>query len=136
MAGAAGFAGALFISLIALLFRQAIPGVCWLLLGFFGKRVQEVEPHEAALMAALIRGPTVYSPYRYRERAIERQKLVLIRPVKPWPATVREVNPDGTMELDVVPPNRGVTLHVARIPVKETDKTPHSCHRVKKEVQP
>ena len=44
---------------------------------FRSKRVQEVEPHEAALMAALIRGPTVYSPYRYRERAIERQKLVL-----------------------------------------------------------
>jgi hypothetical protein len=31
----------LFLSLIALLFRQAIPGVCWLLLGFFGKRVQD-----------------------------------------------------------------------------------------------
>lgn len=39
-AGATGFGAALFISLIALLFRQAIPGVCWLLLGFFGKRVQ------------------------------------------------------------------------------------------------
>lgn len=37
----AGFAGALFICLIALLFRMAIPGVCWLLLGFFGKRVQD-----------------------------------------------------------------------------------------------
>lgn len=39
--GAMGFAGALFLSLVALLFRQAIPGVCWLLLGFFGKRVQD-----------------------------------------------------------------------------------------------
>ncbi len=38
---AMGFAGALFLSLVALLFRQAIPGVCWLLLGFFGKRVQD-----------------------------------------------------------------------------------------------
>jgi penicillin-binding protein 1B len=44
---------------------------------FFGKRLQEIEPHEAALMAALIRGPSYYSPYRYRERAVERQKLVL-----------------------------------------------------------
>ncbi len=40
-AQAMGFAGALFLSLVALLFRQAIPGVCWLLLGFFGKRVQD-----------------------------------------------------------------------------------------------
>ena len=39
--GQAGFAGVFFIALIALLFRQAIPGVCWLLLGFFGKRVQD-----------------------------------------------------------------------------------------------
>ncbi len=38
---AMGFAGALFLALVALLFRQAIPGVCWLLLGFFGKRVQD-----------------------------------------------------------------------------------------------
>ena len=39
---AMGFAGALFLSLVALLFRQAIPGVCWMLLGFFGKRVQDL----------------------------------------------------------------------------------------------
>lgn len=37
----AGFAGAFFIALIALLFRMVIPGVCWLLLGFFGKRAQD-----------------------------------------------------------------------------------------------
>jgi branched-chain amino acid transport system permease protein len=49
LSGQAGFAGALFIALIALLFRQAIPGVCWLLLGFFGKRVQDgAEDLEAA----------------------------------------------------------------------------------------
>jgi branched-chain amino acid transport system permease protein len=54
--GAAGFAGALFISLIALLFRQAIPGVCWLLLGFFGKRVQDAaEDAEAWLSLRLSR---------------------------------------------------------------------------------
>ena len=54
--GVAGFAGALFISLIALLFRQAIPGVCWLLLGFFGKRVQDfAEDAEAWLSLRLSR---------------------------------------------------------------------------------
>ncbi len=44
---------------------------------FFGKSLEEISLHEAALMAALIRGPSYYSPYRYRERAVERQKLVL-----------------------------------------------------------
>jgi branched-chain amino acid transport system permease protein len=51
---AMGFAGALFLSLVALLFRQAIPGVCWLLLGFFGKRVQDAaEDAEAWLSLRL-----------------------------------------------------------------------------------
>lgn len=54
--GVAGFAGALFICLISLLFRIAIPGVCWLLLGFFGKRVQDkAEDIEAALSLRLAR---------------------------------------------------------------------------------
>ncbi len=49
-AGWTSFAGALFIVLIALLFRMAIPAVCWLLLGFFGKRVQDkAEELEGAL---------------------------------------------------------------------------------------
>jgi branched-subunit amino acid ABC-type transport system permease component len=52
--GVAGFAGTLFIALIALLFRQAIPAVCWMLLGFFGKRVQDfAEDVEAAISLRL-----------------------------------------------------------------------------------
>jgi branched-chain amino acid transport system permease protein len=39
--GQTTFAGAFFIALIAILFRMVIPGVCWLLLGFFGKRFQD-----------------------------------------------------------------------------------------------
>ncbi len=48
-AGQTSFAGAFFIALIGLLFRIVIPGVCWLLLGFFGKPVQDrAEDLEAA----------------------------------------------------------------------------------------
>ena len=54
--GWAGFAGTFFISLIAILFRLVIPGVCWLLLGFFGKRLQDrAEDVEAALSLRLAR---------------------------------------------------------------------------------
>jgi hypothetical protein len=54
--GLAGFAGAFFIALVALLFRLVIPGVCWLLLGFFGKRLQDrAEDLEAALSLRLAR---------------------------------------------------------------------------------
>ena len=48
--------GAFFITLVALLFRIAIPGVCWMLLGFFGKRVQDwAEDKEALLSLPLAR---------------------------------------------------------------------------------
>ena len=54
--GLTSFGGAFFIALIALLFRMAIPGVCWLLLGFFGKKVQDrAEDLEAALSLRLAR---------------------------------------------------------------------------------
>lgn len=54
--GWTSFAGALFIVLIALLFRMAIPTVCWMLLGFFGKGVQDrIEDIEGALSLRLSR---------------------------------------------------------------------------------
>ncbi len=54
MLGWTSFAGALFIVLITLLFRMAIPDVAWLLLGFFGKRVQDkTEDIEGALSLKL-----------------------------------------------------------------------------------
>lgn len=44
---------------------------------FYGKDLSELHLGEIALMAGLIRGPGYYSPYRYPERASDRQKLVL-----------------------------------------------------------
>jgi branched-chain amino acid transport system permease protein len=50
----ASFAGALFIVLIALLLRMVIPAVCWLLIGFVGKRAQDrIEAIEGALSLRL-----------------------------------------------------------------------------------
>jgi len=49
---------------------------------FYGKDLDELHLGEIALMAGLIRGPGYYSPYRYRERAIERQHLVLKKMVE------------------------------------------------------
>ncbi|MCS7074354.1 MAG: transglycosylase domain-containing protein, partial [Bacteroidia bacterium] len=44
---------------------------------YFNKPCQELEPHEGALLIALLKGPTVYSPYRYPERAKNRRNVVL-----------------------------------------------------------
>jgi branched-chain amino acid transport system permease protein len=49
--GWSSFAGAFFIVLIALLFRMAIPAVCWMLLGFMGKSVQDKVEHYEGLMS-------------------------------------------------------------------------------------
>ena len=45
--------------------------------GYFGKPAAELQPHEAALLAALVRSPSGYSPSVYPERAVKRRNLVL-----------------------------------------------------------
>jgi penicillin-binding protein 1B len=46
---------------------------------YFGKDVNSLELHEAALLAGLIHGPNRDSPYKYPERALERRNFVLRR---------------------------------------------------------
>ncbi len=46
---------------------------------YFGKDVRSITLPEAALLAALIRGPNLYSPYKHPARAVERRNLVLRR---------------------------------------------------------
>jgi penicillin-binding protein 1A len=46
---------------------------------FFGKPASELNLAEAALLAGLPKSPSRYNPYRYFERAKERQKVVLSR---------------------------------------------------------
>ena len=50
------FGGAFFITLVALLFRIAVPGVCWMLLGFFGKGVQDWAEEKEALLSLPLAG--------------------------------------------------------------------------------
>jgi len=44
---------------------------------FFAKNIQELNLAECALLAAIQRNPTYYSPYKNPERAYQRQKIVL-----------------------------------------------------------
>jgi len=46
---------------------------------FFGKPVGELTLSESAMLAGLIRAPSVYSPYRSLPKVVERQRLVLRR---------------------------------------------------------
>ena len=45
--------------------------------GYFGKPASDLEPHEAALLAAIVRSPSGYSPSAAPERAMVRRNLVL-----------------------------------------------------------
>jgi penicillin-binding protein 1A len=45
--------------------------------GFFGKTASTLQPHEAALLAALVRSPSAYSPSNAPARALARRNLVL-----------------------------------------------------------
>ena len=45
--------------------------------GYFGKPAATLEPHEAALLAAIVRSPTNYSPANAPQRALARRNLVL-----------------------------------------------------------
>ena len=46
---------------------------------YFGKSVKDLTLSEAAIIAGLIRAPSVYSPYNNMTRARERQQIVLSR---------------------------------------------------------
>jgi 1A family penicillin-binding protein len=45
--------------------------------GYFGKSAAELQPHEAALLAGLVRSPSGYSPSTNPKRALARRNLVL-----------------------------------------------------------
>ncbi len=70
----ASFAGAFFIALIALLFRLVIPGVCWLLLGFFGKRIQDgaedIEAWFSLRLARLVESMGLMPDHRIIKRVL------------------------------------------------------------------
>ncbi len=56
---------------------QAIHGVREAAQHYFGKDLQDLSAGEMAVLAGIIRGPSIYSPLRHPERAKERRNTVL-----------------------------------------------------------
>mgnify|MGYP000512292375 CR=1 FL=1 len=44
---------------------------------YFGKALQHCDTHELALLVAMVKGPSYYSPRRHPQRALDRRNLVL-----------------------------------------------------------
>jgi len=52
-------------------------GVAAAALNYFNKELRDLEPHEAAYLAALPKAPNNYHPFRYTKRALERRNWIL-----------------------------------------------------------
>ncbi len=59
-------------------------------LNYFGKSLDELELHEVAYMAGLIKGPGNYHPFRHTQKAIIRRNYVIGRMVENGYATAEE----------------------------------------------
>lgn len=56
-----------------------------------------------------------------------KERLRLLRPAQLWDATVKAVNEDGTLALDIVSNQTGVTLHYDHVPLASVSNQPHSA---------
>ena len=70
---------------------------------FFGKKIEDLNLAETALIAGLIRGPSYYSPYRNKERAFERQQLVLKKMVETGQLAEAEAESVSKLPIRLVP---------------------------------
>jgi len=57
--------------------RRAIHGFGLASQYFFARPISELQLHQVALLAAMVKGPSYYNPRRYEERAKKRRNLVL-----------------------------------------------------------
>ncbi len=74
---------------------------------FFGKTLDELNTGEIAMMAGLIRGPAYYSPYRYFDRARERQRLILDKMVETGNLVREEAEEAKQAPIRLAPPSTG-----------------------------
>ncbi|HVL36489.1 MAG TPA: penicillin-binding protein 1B [Burkholderiales bacterium] len=82
---------------------RAIHGVGLAAQHYFGKDVQHLTLAESALIVGMIRGPSLYDPYRQPARALERRNLVL-----------HETRSRGAINLEQYAAARSAPLGVAR----------------------
>ena len=69
---------------------------------YFNKDVSSLTAAEAALLAGVIRGPNIYSPYKYPSRALERRNFVLRSMMEQGMLTPRETEKASAAPLGVV----------------------------------
>lgn len=74
---------------------------------YFNKDIKDLTLPEAALLAGMIRGPNLYSPYRYPERALDRRNWVLREMVHDHFTTSQEADQAMRAPLGIAQRNAG-----------------------------
>ncbi|MFC6670741.1 transglycosylase domain-containing protein [Marinobacterium aestuariivivens] len=69
---------------------------------YFGRPIQELQLHQVALLAGLVKGPSYYDPRRHPERARERRDLVLAILEERGIITPEQLAEARSRDLDVV----------------------------------
>jgi penicillin-binding protein 1B len=72
---------------------------------YFNKDVSGLTPDEAALLAGMIRGPNLYSPYKYPSRALERRNFIIRSMLELHTLTPKEAEVASAAPLGVVTRN-------------------------------
>jgi penicillin-binding protein 1B len=90
---------------------QAVHGVAAGAEFHFGRPIESLAPEEVALLIGLIRGPSLYDPRRFPERALARRNLVLDAMVEtgiltPADRAVAAAKPLGVVAQGALPRNR------------------------------
>ena len=81
---------------------------------FFGKSVSDLNLEEAALIAGIFRGPSIYSPYSNAERTLQRRNHVLNRMVEEGFITEAQSG-GGQRQADERPPPPARQFRVRRL---------------------
>jgi penicillin-binding protein 1A len=89
-------------------FGQGAYGVEMAARVYFGKSVKDVTLPEAALLAGLIRGPSIYSPYRAFALAKTRQEIVLGRMASLGMITARDAAAARRARIILAPPSNAL----------------------------
>jgi penicillin-binding protein 1B len=82
----------------------SINGVGEAAVAYFGKDVKHLSLPEAALLAGILNGPSLYSPYRWPDRAKRRRDLVLEMMFQNGAITAKQKDEAMAAPLGVVPP--------------------------------
>ena len=72
---------------------------------YFNKDLKDITLPEAALLAGIIQGPSILSPYRHPERATERRNVVLDSMVETRAITREQADKAKAAPLNLAPPN-------------------------------